>query len=307
MRIDTVKVYDLEESIIASGLPMMAEYDADDFDEKCTFLEIARCDEYDTIHGNPHFKRMAKLADTPIGSGHANALSGILVSMNVTATVKWWEQFQRYHFKQIVSSASTMHRLRQMMQDGTIKFNKNTNEAVISKFMALLNDETVTLTKDGVAVDFKGTLSENGMVYTLDADLADGFYTLTVADDVKNTLGVPMQADFTYDFAVGDVYGIKTADGAAVDAIAANTSYVVTEPVAGNTARIAIVAIYDASNNVLAASAIENIPADYAKKYAEVEITTPETLPEGSYYVRYFLWDANTLMPALNESIKVFE
>lgn len=144
MKITNAKVYDLEESIIASGLPMLAEYDADDFDEDCAFLEIAQSDEYDTIHCNHHFKRMAKLADTPIGSGHANALSGILVSMNITATVKWWEQFQRYHFKQIVSSMSTMHRLRQMMQDGTIRFNKNTDITVIDAFMSLLHDESVT-------------------------------------------------------------------------------------------------------------------------------------------------------------------
>lgn len=146
MKIDNVKVYDLEESIVASGLPMMAEYDADDFDENCAFLEIARCDEYDTIHGNHHFKRMAKLADTPIGSGHANALSGIVVSMNVTATIKWWEQFQRYHFKQIVSSMSTMHRLRKMLREGTAEFNSNTDPEIVKKitFLAMENDENVT-------------------------------------------------------------------------------------------------------------------------------------------------------------------
>lgn len=89
-------------------------------------------------------KRMCRLANCQPNSGHGTALSGILIGANVTASVKWWEQFQRYHFKQITSSASTMHRLRAMMQNGTIKFNKNTNEAVISKFMALLNDENVT-------------------------------------------------------------------------------------------------------------------------------------------------------------------
>lgn len=139
MKIDHIKVYDLEESIVASGLPMMAEYDenwiANEIENLATCVDITK---------NPHFKRAVKLADTPQGSGHSNFLSGIVVSMNVTATVKWWEQFQRYHFKQIVSSASTMHRLRAMMQNGTIKFNKNTNKAVISKFMALLNDENVT-------------------------------------------------------------------------------------------------------------------------------------------------------------------
>ena len=170
----------------------------------------------------------------------------------------------------------------------------------------LLNDETITLVNaDGETVDFTGSLSENGMVYTLDADLADGFYTLTVADDVKNVLGVPMQADFTCELAVGDVYGIKTADGGDVTEIAANTTYVVTEPISGENARMAIVAIYN-SDNMLVTSAIENIPADYAKAYAEVEITTPETLAEGTYYVKYFVWAADTFAPALDEEITVF-
>jgi hypothetical protein len=128
MKITNVKVYDLEESIVASGLPMMAEYDADDFDESCTFLEIARCDEYDTIHGNPHFKRACKLAANQAGSGHNNFLSGIVVSMNVTATNVWWMQLERYHFVQIVSSQSKMHRLRQMIRDGKgFPFHKKTD------------------------------------------------------------------------------------------------------------------------------------------------------------------------------------
>ena len=68
---------------------------------------------------------------------------------------------------------------------------------------------------------------------------------------------------------------------------------------------MAIVGIYN-SDNMLVASAIENITADYAKKYAEVEITTPETLAEGTYYVKYFIWAADTFAPALDEEITVF-
>lgn len=142
MKIDSVKVYDLEESIMASGLPMVAEYDEDNFGEN---KYVLHCDRLaGEIRKNPHFKRMAKLADTPIGSGHANALSGILVSMNIAATVKWWEQFQRYHFKQIVSSMSTMHRLRKMVIDGTIQFNPLTNPDMVKAFIRLAKDETVT-------------------------------------------------------------------------------------------------------------------------------------------------------------------
>jgi hypothetical protein len=139
MKIDNVKVYDLEESIIASGLPMLAEYEEKKFKEEVANL----ASRYDIID-NPHYKRACQLAANPAGSGHNNFLSGIVVSMNVTATVKWWEQFQRYHFKQIVSSMSTMHRLRQMMQNGTIRFNKNTAPAVIAPFRAMVHDASIT-------------------------------------------------------------------------------------------------------------------------------------------------------------------
>lgn len=113
MKIDNVKVYDLEESIIASGLPMLAEYEEKKFKEEVANL----ASRYDIID-NPHYKRACQLAANPAGSGHNNFLSGIVVSMNVTATNVWWMQLERYHFVQIVSSQSKMHRLRQMIKDG---------------------------------------------------------------------------------------------------------------------------------------------------------------------------------------------
>jgi hypothetical protein len=139
MNISNIGIYDFDESVVASGLPMMAEYDEKWFKNEVELL--AKCAD---ITSNPHFNRACKLASNPAGSGHCNFLSGITVSMNVTATVKWWEQFQRYHFKQITSSASTMHRLRQMMQNGTIKFNKNTAPAVIAPFMDMVHDASIT-------------------------------------------------------------------------------------------------------------------------------------------------------------------
>lgn len=117
MKIDNVKVYDLEESIIASGLPMLAEYEEKKFKEEVANL----ASRYDIID-NPHYKRACQLAANPAGSGHNNFLSGIIVSMNVTATNVWWMQLERYHFVQIVSSQSKMHRLRTMMEDGTFTY-----------------------------------------------------------------------------------------------------------------------------------------------------------------------------------------
>lgn len=113
MKITNVKVYDLEESIVASGLPMMAEYE-----EKKFWSEVQDLRHCEIVDNNPHFKRACKLAANPAGSGHNNFLSGIVVSMNVTATNVWWMQLERYHFVQIVSSQSKMHRLREMVASG---------------------------------------------------------------------------------------------------------------------------------------------------------------------------------------------
>lgn len=136
MKIDNINIYGFKESIIASGLPMRNTYNESVFESlvlglKCNYLDV-------------NYKRATDLADNPVGSGHDNFMSGIVVQMNITATVKWWEQWQRYHFQQIVSSMSTMHRLRKMMAKNTIKFNKNTNPKVIATFMEMLNDENVT-------------------------------------------------------------------------------------------------------------------------------------------------------------------
>jgi hypothetical protein len=136
MKIDNVKVYDLEESIIASGLPMMAEYD-----EKWIMNEVLNLQECDNITDNPHFKRACKLAANPAGSGHNNFLSGILVAMNVTATNVWWMQMERYHFVQIVSSQSKMHRLYKMVDGGNI--DKHCNP--LTNFDGAVLDESMSL------------------------------------------------------------------------------------------------------------------------------------------------------------------
>lgn len=140
LKIDNYRVYDLEESIIASGLPMKASYDTEEFtlsaDDLAWDLASNRADTYSA----KHFNRICKLADTPIGSGHNNAISGILVAMNITATVKWWEQFQRYHFKQIVSSMSTMHKLRDMIKNGTATFNEKADSRMVAFMKTLVNE-----------------------------------------------------------------------------------------------------------------------------------------------------------------------
>lgn len=142
MKIDNLRVYGLNESIVASGLPKRIKHDGDVFADEVLAYDLAEVDE--NFSRDKHYSRAIKLAHYPTGSGHCNFLSGIVVQMNITATVKWWEQWQRYHFQQIVSSMSSMHCLRDMMEEGTIQFNENTDQTVIDAFMSMLHDETVT-------------------------------------------------------------------------------------------------------------------------------------------------------------------
>ena len=136
MKVNNLKIYDFEESIVASGLPMMAEHS-----EQWVVNEIINLRNCEDVTKNPHFKRACKLAANPPGSGHNNFLSGILVSMDVTATNVWWMQLERYHFVQIVSSQSKMHRLRQMMDcnftEAEAHFNEKTHIEILDRFYEL--------------------------------------------------------------------------------------------------------------------------------------------------------------------------
>lgn len=102
MRINNLQVYDMHNSIRASGYPMKAHLDVED---QHRFL-----DEKD-------WKRAVSLASRASNEGHDNFLSGIVASFDLTCTVKMWTEFERYHFAQIVSSQSTMHRLSKMELD----------------------------------------------------------------------------------------------------------------------------------------------------------------------------------------------
>lgn len=93
MILSNVKVYDLEESIIASGYPMRTE------------LTEHTVDEHD-------IKRAENLvAQSRLNGAHAQFLTGIRVAMDVTFSNKAWVEAERYRFLEFVSSQSTMHRI----------------------------------------------------------------------------------------------------------------------------------------------------------------------------------------------------
>ena len=93
--LSNVKVYDMKEAIIASGYPMRTEIKQRGINEK-------------------DWKRACILASRASSEGHDNFLAGVVVSFDLSCSIKMWTEFERYHFAQIVSSQSTMHCLDRM-------------------------------------------------------------------------------------------------------------------------------------------------------------------------------------------------
>ncbi len=88
--INDVEVYGLEQSIKASKYPMAVDTN------KCTTEPTT------TTYS---------LFSVPTGTGHDNALKGIVVQFDLTMTVKMSVELERYHFIDFISSQSTMHRI----------------------------------------------------------------------------------------------------------------------------------------------------------------------------------------------------
>lgn len=119
--IDNVEVYDLKQSVIASGFAMRTEkplYTEEEFQKSLT--------------------RAMKLAKAGGGSGHSNFRKGIRVSFDIKYPNYFTPELQRYGFVDIVTSSSKMHRLVQMDMDAC--FNKYVTEYSKNQMKELIED-----------------------------------------------------------------------------------------------------------------------------------------------------------------------
>ena len=84
--ISNIKVYDLEESLVASGYAMVSDYN--ELWVK-TQAEVIRLETFDDeLDTNPHYKRALKLTKAPLNSGHVSWAKGVVVNMDITFTNK---------------------------------------------------------------------------------------------------------------------------------------------------------------------------------------------------------------------------
>ena len=110
--VSNVKIYDLEESIIASGYPMR------------TAAEMRPVDEKDMKRA-----KNLVLATKDGNTAHHQFLTGIRVNFDLKLSNKAWVEAERYRFLEFVSSQSTMHRITKFNLDDT--YNKYVDPRII--------------------------------------------------------------------------------------------------------------------------------------------------------------------------------
>ena len=107
LKVENIKVYDLKESVIASGYAMRtSSLTEEDYSSEELFQK--------------GLKRMQKLVHTSASTDihcHDNALTGIRVSFDLTYPQYISPELQRYHWIDIVTSMSKMHRLLKLNID----------------------------------------------------------------------------------------------------------------------------------------------------------------------------------------------
>lgn len=92
--VSNVKIYDLDECLVAAGYPMrtVAEQHPVTEQDKNRGLNLVKA----TKDGN---------------TAHSQFLTGIRVNFDLTCSNKMWVEAERYRFLEFVSSQSTMHRI----------------------------------------------------------------------------------------------------------------------------------------------------------------------------------------------------
>lgn len=116
--VSNVKIYDLEESLIASGYPMRTESGMREVEEK-------------------DIKRGINLVNATKGgnTAHHQFLTGIRVNFDLTCSNKMWVEAERYRFLEFVSSQSTMHRITKFDLD------KSYNEYVDPRIIDIMKEK----------------------------------------------------------------------------------------------------------------------------------------------------------------------
>lgn len=163
-----LRVYDIVESIVASGLPMnrtrLTEEEYEHHVDLITayllgggikpLIEKAKAPKEERANYSDnmkivcnHLRRALNLGSAENGSGHDSYLKGILVNVNITADQSFWLQWERYAFQDTISSMSTMHCLCKF-EDLDSMFSEYTDPRTIAICKEYINEYNANPTKE---------------------------------------------------------------------------------------------------------------------------------------------------------------
>lgn len=173
MKVENVRIYDLEESLIAAGYPMR------------TVAEIGELGEKDIKRGH----NLSKACDRGNGA-HGQFMTGIRVNFDLTFTNKAWVEAERYRFLEFVSSQSTMHRIT--------KFNlrEQYNEYVDPRIIDIMEEK---VREYNILVESRERLSE-GAAEQLKKDINDAITKRYLEILYSNPAGFNITARMTTNY-----------------------------------------------------------------------------------------------------------
>lgn len=172
MKIANLRVYDLRESIIACRYAMKTE------------LPEYTSEEYENA-----LERAKKLCRS--GSPHCNFRTGIRVSFDIVYPNYISPQMQRYHWYDIVSSNSKMHRIMHM------DFDKCCNKYVTSASIAQMKRLIKKYKEDPTEDNFMMVLSNCPQGILLFMRVSTNYEQLTTIYRQRNKHKLPEWREFT--------------------------------------------------------------------------------------------------------------
>lgn len=170
--VSNVSIYGLNDSVIASGYAKRTEVSL-----KTTVM-------------HKDLNRACSLGKTPIGSGHDQFLTGIVVQFDLTFSIKAWTELQRYHFIDFVTSQSTMHKIASFDLDK--QYNKFVDKRIIN-IMSELKDK-YNATND--PEDYLRLLYSNPVGFNLTARLTTNYRQLKTVYAQRKTHRLPEWREF---------------------------------------------------------------------------------------------------------------
>ena len=85
---------------------------------------------------------LSSLGSCTGGAGHDNFLCGIVVQFDLTFTIKAWTEAERYHFFDIITSQSTMHKIDAMpIAENCIEYVSPTIVAEVERLKEVYNND----------------------------------------------------------------------------------------------------------------------------------------------------------------------